>query len=119
MSSLEIEFIPDAREATAMLYLRGRAGFKEANELRNALFGAIKVSGDKNLVVELGEMEWMDTTCMSVLVEALMATRDGSPALFLMGPSESVRKVFRLAGLEEALTRCYTCWDDLKISVAG
>ena len=118
MSSLEIEFVPDAMEATGKLYLRGRAGFKEAHELRKALFDAIEVSGDKNLVVELGEMEWMDTTCMSVLVEALMATRDGTPAIFLMSPSESVRKVFRLAGLEEALTRCYTCWDDLQISVA-
>jgi anti-anti-sigma factor len=106
-------------EATGKLFLRGRAGFKEAHELRKALFEAIDVSGDKNLVVELGEMEWMDTTCMSVLVEGLMATRDGTTAIFLMDPSESVRKVFQLAGLEEALTRCYTCWDELQLSVAS
>ena len=67
----------------------------------------------------MGPLGSGSTTCMSVLVEALMATRDGTPTVFLMSPSESVRKVFRLAGLEEALTRCYTCWDDLQISVAG
>ncbi|MEE8366814.1 MAG: STAS domain-containing protein [Thermoanaerobaculia bacterium] len=119
MSSLEVEFSPDAMEATGKLFLRGRAGFKEAHYLRKALFDAIAVSGDKNLVVELGEMEWMDTTCMAVLVEGLMATREGTTAIFLMCPSESVRKIFQLAGLEEALTRCYSCWDDLQISVAS
>lgn len=119
MSSLEIEFSPDAMEATGKLYLRGRAGYKEAHELREALFAAIDASENKNLVVELGELELMDTTCMAVLVEGLMATREGTTAIFLMCPSESVRKIFRLAGLEEALTRCYSCWDDLQISVAS
>ena len=118
MSSLTTEFVPDARKSTAMLYLRGRVTYREAPELRRAVFDAISVTGDKNLVVELDQIETMDTAALAVLVEALMATRDGEPTIFLMCPSESVLGVFRLAGLEEALTRCYDCWKDLETAIA-
>ena len=33
--------------------------------------------------------------------------------------SASVQKVFRLAGLEDALTRCYNCLDDLQQAIAS
>ena len=86
-----------------MLHLRGRASYREAPELRRAVFDAISVSADKNLVVELGEVETIDTAALAVLVEALMATRDGSPAIFLMFPSDSVLQVLLLAALQPAL----------------
>ncbi len=113
MPSLEIEFVPDAREATATLKLSGRVGYREAPRLRVALFDAIAASAGKNLVVELALVEKMDTAAMAVLVEGCIATRGGEPPIFLMCPSDSVRRVFELAGLEEALTRCYTSWEDI------
>ncbi|MCP4200597.1 MAG: STAS domain-containing protein [bacterium] len=113
MSTLEIEFDPDAREATATLKLGGRAGYREAPQLRRALFDAIAASAGRNLVVELALVEKMDTAAMAVLVEGCIATRGGETPIFLMCPSSSVRKVFELAGLEEALTRCYTSWEDI------
>jgi anti-anti-sigma factor len=118
MPPLQIDFIPDAKEATAMLNLRGRASYREAPELRRAVFDAIAASSDKNLVVELRQVEAIDTAALAVLVEALMATRGGETPIFLMGASDSVRQVFRLAGLEEALTRCYHCWADLEDAIA-
>jgi anti-anti-sigma factor len=117
MSPLQIEFVPDAKEATAMLHLVGRASYREAPELRRAVFDAISVTTDKNLVIELDRVEAMDTAALAVLVEALMVTRDVDPPIFLMCPSDSVRRVFRLAGLEEALTRCYHCWEDLETTI--
>jgi len=118
MSPLQIEFVADARQATALLHLQGRASYREAPELRRAVFDAISVSTDKNLVVELGEVEAIDTAALAVLVEALLATRGGDTPIFLVCPSDSVRQVFRLAGLEEALTRCYHCWADLEDAIA-
>jgi anti-sigma B factor antagonist len=116
--ALSIELEPDARPATVMLRLRGSATYHEAPELRRALFEAIGRAQDKNLVVELEKVERMDTAALAVLVEGLMATRDGDPAVFLMHPSESVRRVFRLAGLEDALTRCFDCWEDVAAAIA-
>ena len=90
MSSLEIEYQPEARPATAMLYLKGRAGFRESHELRDVLFRAIDTLGDKNLVVDLEGLDSLDTAAMAVLVEGLVATRDAGPDLFLVGAGESV-----------------------------
>ncbi len=119
MSALAIEFLPDAREASAILRLEGRASYREAPELRRAVFDAIAATREKNLVVELGRVEKIDTAALAVLVEALIATRDGDPPIFLISPSESVRRVFHLAGLEEALTRCYDCWEDFEPAGSG
>ena len=118
MSSLSFEFLPDARPATAMFHLRGRVSYREASELRNALFEAISATGDKNLVVELEEVESLDTAAMAVLVEALQATRDHGPDVYLLCATESVRLVFRLAGLEDALTRCFTCMEEMERAIA-
>lgn len=101
-----------------MLHLRGDLSFREAADLRTALFDAIERSGDKNLVVDLRELDRIDTAAMAVLVEGLVATKDRGPDLFLVGPNESVRRVFELAGLEDALMRCFDCWGDLELVVA-
>lgn len=115
---LSIAFEPDARSATAMLHLGGDIGFREAAGLRAALFDAIEVSSDKNLVVDLHKVSRIDTAAMAVLVEGLLATKDRGPDVFLVGPNESVRRVFELAGLEDALVRCFHCWGDLELAVA-
>ena len=112
--SLEIEFNPDAMAATAVFHLRGRAGYKEAAQLRKELFAAIDLTADKNLVVELDEVESMDTAAMAVLVEALRDTHGLGPDMYLVSATESVRRVFQLAGLEGALTRCFTCMAEMQ-----
>lgn len=110
---LEIDFLPEAAEGTAVLHLRGHATFRQAPELRRRLFDAIDGHDVPRLVVELGEVEKMDTAAMAVLVEGLIATRRDGPDVFFCTPSDSVRKVFHLAGLEEALSRCVGCLGDV------
>jgi anti-anti-sigma factor len=112
-----IDYQPQAREYTALLNVGGTVTFREAPELRRNLFRAIGENHDRNVVVELGEVDRMDTAAMAVLLEGLMATREGDPAVFLVGASESVHGVFRLAGFEEALMRCFGCMDDFESNV--
>lgn len=119
MPTLETHYIDKAKPSTAMLELKGVATYREAPQLREALFGAIAESGDDNLVVTLHEIDQIDTAAMAVLVEGLKATRDSGPSLFLLSPSDSVQKVFELAGLQDALTRCYNCFDDLQQAIAS
>ena len=111
--ALQIDYHPEALDDTAVLHLKGEATFRQAPELRRQLFGAIEKDHRPRLVVELAEVDTMDTAAMAVLVEALMATRHGGPDVYFCTPSESVRKVFALAGLERALKRCYGCLGDL------
>lgn len=117
-SPLVIELERDAKPASAVLTLTGRASYRESAELREALFGAIDELGDKNLVVDLEGLERLDTAAMAVLVEGLVATRDRGPDLFLVCAGESVQRVFHLAGLDDALTRCFGCMAELELAVA-
>lgn len=111
---LVIDYRGEVMDKTSVLHLEGRATYKEAPELRRRLLKAVAEEPmDGRLVVELAAVEHMDTAAMAVLVEGLMLTRKDGPHIYFCTPSASVRDVFRLAGLERALSRCYGCLGDL------
>lgn len=110
MSELAIEYQTAADGD--VLRLRGRATYREAHELREKLFAAIAARPSGRLVLELSAVEVMDTAALAVLVEGILATRRKGTELFFCTPSESVREIFELTGLEEALTRCHGCLED-------
>ena len=102
-----------------MLTVRGAVTFREAPELREHLLRAIAAHPDRNLVVELGQVSQFDTAAMAVLLEGLKLTNGIEPEVFLVGASESVTKVFKLAGFEDALLRCFGCMDDIQRQIAS
>ncbi|MEO1084549.1 MAG: STAS domain-containing protein [Acidobacteriota bacterium] len=115
MHGLNITRQTDVEPQTDVLHLVGSVTFAEASELRRQLFDAIETRGDDpggRLVLELADVKTMDTSAMAVLVEGLLATRHRGPHVSFCTPSRSVRKVFELAGLTEALERCYGCLGD-------
>ncbi len=111
MSKLEIDYRTEIEPRTNVLTVRGRVTHREAPLLRRRLFAAIDDSRER-LVVALEGVETMDTAAVAVLVEGLLATRQKSTEIFFCTPSASVRAVFKLAGLEQALERCYGCLGD-------
>lgn len=118
-NSFAVEYDPQAGKYTAMLTVSGAVTHREANELRDRLFEAIKAHPERNLVVELGQVTQFDTAGMAVLLEGLMMTNGIEPEVFLVGASDSVTKVFRLAGFEDALLRCFGCMDDVHQQIAS
>jgi anti-anti-sigma factor len=110
---LEIDYDPQAGRYTAMLTVEGAVTIHQASELRRRLLEAIEAHPDRNLVVELSKVSRFDTAAMAVLLEVLMLTHDSGPEVYLVGASDAVAKVFRLAGFEEALLRCFGCMDDI------
>ena len=114
-----VEYDPQAGQYTAMLTVSGAVTHREANELRDRLFDAIKAHPERNLVVELSKVSQFDTAGMAVLLEGLMMTNGIEPEVFLVGASDSVTKVFRLAGFEDALLRCFGCMDDIHRQIAS
>ena len=114
-----VDYDPQAGRYTAMLTVRGAVTHREAPELRRELLRAIKAHPERNLVVELSEVEKFDTAAMAVLLEGLMLTTGIEPEVFLVGASDSVTKVFSLAGFEDALVRCFGCMDDVHRQIAS
>ena len=111
--SFEIDYNAQAGRYTAMLTLDGTVTFREAPELRRRLLEAIEAHPDRNLVVELSQVDRFDTAAMAVLLEILIQTHEHGPEVYLVGANEAVTKVFKLAGFEEALMRCFGCMDDV------
>ena len=109
----EVSYDARAGKYTAMLSLEGAVTFREASELRRRLLEAIEAHPDRNLVVELSKVDRFDTAAMAVLLEGLILTHEQGPEIFLVGANDAVTKVFRLAGFEEALLRCFGCMDDV------
>ncbi len=113
-SRFGVDYDSQAGAYTAMLKVSGAVTFREAPELRRELLQAITAHPERNLVVELSQVTRFDTAAMAVLLEGLMMTAGIEPEVFLVGASESVTKVFRLAGFEDALLRCFGCMEDIR-----
>jgi anti-anti-sigma factor len=104
--SAQIADVPRA----ATLRVSGRATVDEAPELREQILAeidAIESAGATRLVVELGGVDEMDTAGAAVLIEGLRRAWQRGIRLLLCSPSESVVRMFQLAGLENVLD--YSC----------
>ena len=101
----EIRPVPEIEDAS-MLFVRGRIRYPQAPALRKGILDWIAHTSASRMIIELGEVEEMDTSGAAVLVEALVFGRDRSKQMLLCSPSESVTRLFRLAGFEEALKAC-------------
>ncbi len=97
----------------SMLRVVGDVTHREAPRLRRRLLEAIEKAHGAPLVVDLAAVHRMDTSGVAVLIEGLGRSLQDGGNVLLCAPSDSVRRVFELAGLEEALNRCFSCMEEL------
>lgn len=67
-------------------------------KLRLALDG-LCAPGRYRVVVEMSQLDFLDSTGLGILVGAMKRARDGGGALALAGASERVLRVLRITGL--------------------
>jgi anti-anti-sigma factor len=101
----EIRPVPGLDDAST-LHVRGSIRYGQAVAFRQAVLDWVTRSPSSRLIIELDDVEDMDTSGVAVLVESLIFGRDRSKQMLLCSPSESVMRLFRLAGFEEALKAC-------------
>ncbi len=116
-SPFQAKFLHDVEGRPRILSLTGRISYREAARLRATLFEAISPGG-QHVFVDLAEVEAMDTAALAVLVEGMVATEGEKQEIFLCSPSDSVRRIFHLAGLEGALANCWDCVDSASRAIA-
>jgi anti-sigma B factor antagonist len=61
----------------------------------------LAAGGRNHIAVELGGVEFMDSTGLGVLISGLKRCREGGGDLALVGPTEPVRKVLSITGLDK------------------
>ena len=97
-----IEGMPQA----SSMAIAGRITLDEASAARTEILGWLASTDAARIVMELSSVEEMDTSGTAVLAEAIRVGRDRGQRILLCSPSESVLKIFRLAGFEEVLQCC-------------
>ena len=96
-------------EGTPVVALRGRLDIDSAPGLRDVLLARLKAHGPR-LVLNLGGLEFMDSSGLATLIEAQMNLEERGGAMVLCAVPERIEEVlsmgqvqgmFRLAGTEQ------------------
>ena len=103
--SAEVAPIEGMPHASSMA-LAGRVTLDEATAARSEILGWIRATDASRIVMELSNVEKMDTSGAAVLAEAIRVGQDRGQSILLCSPSESVLRIFRLAGFEDVLRCC-------------
>lgn len=91
------------REGCAVVTLRGELDIASADELRRGLQAARRAHGD-HLILDLDELEFMDSHGLSVIINCHKAVTAGQGSLALTGARPIVRRTLQITGLDRRLT---------------
>lgn len=100
--------VPGVVDASSVA-IRGRAVMEDAPELRRSLLERVGEANTPKVVLYLGDVDEMDTAGAAIVFEALKRGHELGQKVLICSASESVVRMFRLAGLEEALQYCTSC----------
>jgi anti-sigma B factor antagonist len=97
--------------SAVVVHLVGELDLYNAGAVRNSLLGSAEEQPER-LVVDLAEVEFVDSTTLGVLVEAKKALRDGR-SLFLAAPGVATRRALEVTGLDRHFALCDSVADAL------
>lgn len=92
--------IEDSADGTATVALRGELDLSTIPRMERALLE--QVTQRPAVLVDLSALTFIDSSGMGVLIQAVRSA-NGTPVHILIGPGSQVERVFRIAGLYEAL----------------
>jgi anti-sigma B factor antagonist len=90
----------ERRDGVVVISLAGELDLYNADEVRAVFAEAIETEPEK-IVVDMGEVEFVDSTALGVLIEA--RSRLGRPALVLAAPQLETRRTLEVSGLDRHL----------------
>jgi anti-sigma B factor antagonist len=90
----------EQRDGTIVVRLAGELDLYNADEIRSALTEAID-SGTARIVIDMSEVEFVDSTALGVLIEA--RSKLGRNSLLLAAPQAETRRTLQVSGLDRHL----------------
>jgi anti-sigma B factor antagonist len=98
----DMNLVVESRETGdwTVVEARGEVDLYTAPRLKEELAELVD-RGRNKLVVNLEGIEFLDSTGLGVLIGALRRCRESDGALALAAPTEAVRKVLRITGLDQ------------------
>lgn len=104
------DLLPAARRQgrTLILSVRGEIDLQTSPELRTELLNLLLRAAPTHLVMNLGEVPYMDSSALAVLVEALQRIRRSGGKLVLVQLQPRVKSLLEIARLDTLFTICDT-----------
>jgi anti-anti-sigma factor len=96
VGQLRFDFTPEGPDRIRIA-VAGEVDLATANELSDCLRG----HADRDVVLDLSEVGFLDSSGISALVQGYHALRDGGRTLRVVGERENVRRVLEVAGVLE------------------
>jgi anti-anti-sigma factor len=98
-AAFEIE-VSSAEGEIKVVAVRGELDFDEAPAFGQVL-AELRVEGEREIVVDLRELMFIDSSGISVLVGAARAAAQARGTLVVAAPTAHVRRVFEIVSLSE------------------
>lgn len=102
--------VTDPNDAVTLVEVSGRVDSMNASEFGSGLSAQI-TNGKVQLVLDLSSVEYMSSAGLREIVTTLKSAKKASGDLRLAQPSQRVREVLEMAGLD-TIFRIYTTQDD-------
>ena len=90
----------ESRENAVIVHLGGELDLYNADEVRAALVSAVD-AGAERIVIDMAEVEFVDSTALGVLIEA--RSKVGADGLRLAAPQLETRRTLQVSGLDRHL----------------
>jgi anti-sigma B factor antagonist len=90
----------DSRDDALVIRLAGELDLYNADDVRKALTDAID-SGTGRIIVDMSEVEFVDSTTLGVLLEA--RSKIGRHGLLIAAPQAETRRTLQVSGLDRHL----------------
>ena len=104
---MELGLVVRTEAGWTVLAVSGEIDIATAPSLREKLHGLL-ADGNQNLVIDLDEVTFLDSTALGVLVGALKRARTEGGEVRIVCNQPRVRKVFEITRLDSAFDMCTT-----------
>lgn len=108
-----IKVTSETRDGATIVAPEGDVDLSRSPVLRNSLRQAL-TNKPSRLIVNLGLVDYMDSSGVATLVEALQIARRSSTKMVLCGMKDRVRSIFEIARLDTVFTISTTVEDAIK-----
>src|SRR6266536_3611486 len=98
---MDFEVETAERQGASVLSLRGEIDVYTAPQLRQRIVDLVD-GGATNIVVDMTNVEFLDSTGLGVLVEGLKRVKSNDGTLAIVATQDKILKIFDITGLNKA-----------------
>lgn len=93
----------EKQNQTLIVYLDGELDHCSAQSIRRLLDGCIKDSDVKNMVLDMQELNFMDSSGIGVILGRYRQIKDKGGRMMVRNMNRQVERVFRLSGMNQII----------------